>query len=238
MWGLCCWYGIQYQLTVSICTARFDIVVPRSAPHSVFMCFVWIWEQTAIIPSYNSDGLVFITETKCVYCAVQTGSLYTASLTFSNSTFCPHSVFMCFVWIWEKTAIISLYSINWLVFITETECVYCAVRTGSLYTASLTFSNSTFCPHSVFMCFVWIWEQTAIARSQTFTLIKMRSSLFRYVMQPMLIVIHRHLGTSYRTQFRGSGSPYRSLCLAVLDPWICTGKPSRNVCERLRTYAV
>jgi hypothetical protein len=66
-----------------------------------------------------------------------------------NSTFCPHSVFMCFVWIWEQRAIISLYSINWLVFITETECVYCAVR-------------STFCPHSVFMCFVWICEQTAI----------------------------------------------------------------------------
>ena len=40
---------------------------------------------------------------------------------------------MCFVWIWEQTAIISFYSINWLVFITETECVYCAVRTGSLY---------------------------------------------------------------------------------------------------------
>ena len=40
------------------------------------------------------------------------------------------TVFMCFVWIWEQTAIISLYSINWLVCITETECVYCAVRTG------------------------------------------------------------------------------------------------------------
>ena len=50
-----------------------------------------------------------------------------------NSTFCPRSVFMCFVWISEQTAIISLYSINWLVFITKTECVYCAVRTGSLY---------------------------------------------------------------------------------------------------------
>jgi len=36
---------------------------------------------------------------------------------------------MCFVWIWEQTAIISLYSINWLVCITETESVYCAVRT-------------------------------------------------------------------------------------------------------------
>ena len=50
------------------------------------------------------------------------------SLTFNNSTFCPHSVFMCFVRIREQTAIISLYSINWLAFITETECVYCAVR--------------------------------------------------------------------------------------------------------------
>ena len=51
-----------------------------------------------------------------------------------NATFCPHSVFMCFVWISEQTAIISLYNINLLVFVTETECVYCAVRTGSLYT--------------------------------------------------------------------------------------------------------
>ena len=40
---------------------------------------------------------------------------------------------MCFVWISEQTAIISLYNINWLVFITETQCVYCAVRTGYLY---------------------------------------------------------------------------------------------------------
>jgi len=40
---------------------------------------------------------------------------------------------MRFVWIWEQTAIISLYSINWLVFISQTECVYCAVRAGYLY---------------------------------------------------------------------------------------------------------
>jgi hypothetical protein len=36
---------------------------------------------------------------------------------------------MCFVWIWEQTAIISLYNINWLVFITESKYIYCAVRT-------------------------------------------------------------------------------------------------------------
>jgi len=27
---------------------------------------------------------------------------------------------LCFVWIADQTAIISLYSINWLVFVTET----------------------------------------------------------------------------------------------------------------------
>ena len=59
-------------------------------------------------------------------------TICTASLTFNKPTFCPHSVFVCFVWIWEQTAIISLYSNNWLVCITETESVYCAVRTESL----------------------------------------------------------------------------------------------------------
>jgi hypothetical protein len=39
-------------------------------------------------------------------------SICTASLTLNNSTFCPHTVFICFVWISEQTAIISLYNIN------------------------------------------------------------------------------------------------------------------------------
>ena len=49
-------------------------------------------------------------------------------------TFCPHSVFMYFVRISEQAA-----SINWLVFITETDCVYCAVRTEYLNTVQFTF---------------------------------------------------------------------------------------------------
>ena len=49
----------------------------------------------------------------------------------------------------EQTAIISLYNINWLVFITETECVYCVVGTGSLYVIQI-------------MCFVCISGQTKI----------------------------------------------------------------------------
>jgi len=51
----------------------------------------------------------------------------------------------CFMWISEQTAIISLYSINWLFCITETESVYCAVRNGSLYTILLS-------AHTVYLC--------------------------------------------------------------------------------------
>jgi hypothetical protein len=37
-------------------------------------------------------------------------------LTFTNSTFCPHSVFMCFVWISEQTAVISCTALtDWFV---------------------------------------------------------------------------------------------------------------------------
>ena len=39
-------------------------------------------------------------------------TICTASLTFNSSTFCPHRLFMCFVWIWEQTAIISLHKEN------------------------------------------------------------------------------------------------------------------------------
>ena len=49
-----------------------------------------------------------------------------------NAKQCVLCQLVCSVWISEQTAIISRYRINWLVCITETECVYCAVRTGSL----------------------------------------------------------------------------------------------------------
>ena len=60
------------------------------------------------------------------------------------------------MWNSEQIAVISLYNINWLVCITETECVYCAVRTGSLYIIIRSAHTA------VFICSVWISEQTAI----------------------------------------------------------------------------
>ena len=62
-----------------------------------------------------------------------------ATLTFTIPLSARIAVFMCFVWISEHTAIFSLHNIKWLVFITETECVYCAVRTGFLTVIQLNF---------------------------------------------------------------------------------------------------
>ena len=117
-----------YSLVVILRTARFNIhkfyVLPTQC---IYVFCVDLRTNSDYFP-YRINWLVCITETECVYCAVRT-----EHLTVNNSTFCPHTIFMCFMWIWEQTAIISLYSIDWLVFIPDTECVYCAVRTGYIH---------------------------------------------------------------------------------------------------------
>jgi hypothetical protein len=42
----------------------------------------------------------------------------------------------------KQREIISLYTVNRLVFITETECVYCAVRTGYLNVVQINYCLS------------------------------------------------------------------------------------------------
>ena len=53
-----------------------------------------------------------------------------SGLTFEDSIFCAQSVH---VRISEQISVISLHSINWLVCVSETECVYCAVRNELIY---------------------------------------------------------------------------------------------------------
>jgi hypothetical protein len=109
---------------------------------SVNDCHKWRLTLPVIFNQFRCDVTSLINRThsfvpfaKEYYTFTAQWLLYVlAGLTFTNSTFCPHSVFMCFVWISEQTAIISLYSIKWLVFITETECVYCAVQAVYIYT--------------------------------------------------------------------------------------------------------
>ena len=101
----------------NICTTCSNIQNSSTfCPHSVFVFCVdlrtnsnYFTVQHWLIGFYNRDGV-------CLLC----GMFYILRS--------AHNVFMCFVWIWEQTPIISLYSTDWLVFTTKTVCVYCAVR--------------------------------------------------------------------------------------------------------------
>jgi len=72
-------------------------------------------------------------------------TICTTSLTFNNSTFRPHRVFMCFVWILEQISNTSIHNVNCRVFITLYSLVV------NICTTKLTFKNSTLCPQSVFL---------------------------------------------------------------------------------------
>jgi len=100
----------MYRTVVTICTAQWSLYVPQSG-HYMYRTVVTIC--TAQWSLYVPHG----------------GHYMYHQFNIHISTFSPLTVFMCFVWISEQTAIISLYNINWLVFVTQTEIVYCAVRT-------------------------------------------------------------------------------------------------------------
>ena len=53
---------------------QFNIQQLYALP-TLYMCSVFIWEQTATCATYIINWTVFTTEMKSVYCAVRTGSL-------------------------------------------------------------------------------------------------------------------------------------------------------------------
>jgi hypothetical protein len=117
----------MYRTVVTVCTTRWGLYVPHSG-HYMYRTVVTMYRTVVTVCTARWS----LYRTVVTICTAQWSLYVPPGLTFNNVTFWPYCVFMCFVWIWEQTAIISLYSINWLVFVTETECVYCSVRTGSL----------------------------------------------------------------------------------------------------------
>ena len=124
----------MYRTVVNICTAQWSLYVPYNG-HYMYRTVVTVCtvQWSLYVPHIG----------QYMYRTVVT--TYTTSLTFTTLR-SAHSLYLCvFVWISEQTAIISLYNINWLVFVTETESVYCAVRTEYQRDAStsiLLFDNS------------------------------------------------------------------------------------------------
>ena len=95
-------------------------------------------EDTSIVQNvtyiHRSQAIVVFTGTCCVFWQYinllqPTGYVMHHQFNILRSA---HTVFMCFVFIWEQTATCATYSIKWLVFITEMKSVYSAVRTGAL----------------------------------------------------------------------------------------------------------
>ena len=95
-----------YRTVVTICTARFNIHKFYDPPtHCIYVFCTDLRTNSDYFPIqhqltgfYNRDGVCLLRGTDWIFVC--------------NSAFCPHSVFMCFVWISEQTAIISLYNIN------------------------------------------------------------------------------------------------------------------------------
>jgi len=119
------------------------------------MCFVWIWEQTAIISLYNINWLVFITDGEYLLRGTDWVFIYNSG----------------YVWIWEQTPIISLYNINWLVFITETECVYCAVRAEYL---NILYVNLSLYVVNINNVYLWFYLNTTFRQMDHFPSLGMR----------------------------------------------------------------
>jgi hypothetical protein len=85
------------------------------------------WELKVKMPGFIPyANITFIADGKCVcrMFKVQWLLYIPSGLIIKITTFCPHSAYNCCVEVWEHTAYISLYSIKWLVFITQSECVY------------------------------------------------------------------------------------------------------------------
>ena len=57
--------------------------------------FVWISEQRAVSSVYSINSLAFITERKCVYCAVRTGYVNIIQVTCSLLIFKHHFKITC-----------------------------------------------------------------------------------------------------------------------------------------------
>ena len=149
----------MYRTAVTICTAKWSLYVPHSG-HYMHHKVVTIC--TAKLSLYVPHSGHYMHRTVVTICTAQRSLfvpqsghyMYRTVVTLCTahwSLYVPHSghytyhhfnaqqlyflptqiIFMFYI---EQTAIISLYSINWLVFVTEAESVYCAVRTGCFFT--------------------------------------------------------------------------------------------------------
>jgi len=96
-----------------------------------------------------------------------------------------YTIFMNFVFIWEHTAYCATYSINWLVFITK---IYPFAPQWSLYIPPVYHSTTLRSAHILFMCFVFIWEQTANCATYSINWLAFITKIYTFTAQWLLYI--------------------------------------------------
>ena len=134
---------------------------------------------------------------------------------------------MCFMWISEQTAIISLYNINWLVFITDGECLLSGTDWVCIYnvrTLCSTVHVSTCCNELWFVCeFLKAYElhQSEVAFKMFCSALLPLSAVACYVTVIMLLAlltfwVQEQLHSCGALQLRCELSAYFERCQFIL----------------------
>ena len=130
LWRLCLHMDNHFRRDWHVCLC---LIVVSDVTHEALR------QQLRLVTSieYSVEFIYIVGQIAVSYINLlkPTGHVMHQQVQHSTTVRSDHTVFMCSVFIWEQTATCATYSINWLVFITETKSVYCAVRTGSLNTA-------------------------------------------------------------------------------------------------------
>jgi hypothetical protein len=84
------------RTVVTICAVQWSLYVPQSGHYMCRTAFTIRASQRSLYVPHSGH---YMCRTAVTICAAQWSLYVPPVLTFSKSTFCPHSVFMCFVWI-------------------------------------------------------------------------------------------------------------------------------------------
>ena len=121
--------GVRWSIWVPF--GSFRVQFAASAPDTLIFSYRSSISSN-VNAEKNNDSDLLSSYTTTINLSKPTGHVMQHQFNIQQLYALPHTVFMCFVFIWEQTATCATYSINWSVFITEMKNVYCAVRTGSL----------------------------------------------------------------------------------------------------------
>ena len=98
-------------------------------------------------------------------------TIYTTSCNVTKSCFLPTQCIYVFCMDLRTNRIICAYSVDWLVFITAKQCVYCAVRTESLHIIQVKFSLRRNDAEYTYSWFVTIQAKVSVNRASSCVLL-------------------------------------------------------------------